>query len=478
MIPNIQIQKTDGNLGVANNTDRILAIIGPASAGATNVATSVTSRTDLMAAFTSGPLVEAGSYMIARGLPIVAIRSAATTLGTYGTIVTTGKAGTSAVTAGTSKPNNTYDPIVQVLTGGTVGTAGIIYRYSQDNGVNWSQAVALGTSNTMTLDDGVSFALAAGTLVTGDTWSTTTTAPVATTGDLTAALTALSDYTGEWLRALVLTDADGTILAQLASFTDPFHNDGKYAEVIANTRARGAAETRATYQTAMAAVRAAVLTAEVACCVDQEEMVSEVTGRRLRVPQSIATAARLMLIDDSQDAAAKSDGALPGIFLETAAGARNYHDERRFPGLDVLGFTTHRTWGGRPITPGVYVNNARVLAGPTSDYQFFQLSAIVNRVIETTFSLLQPKLSRSILLDPDTGRIREDVASGLEGAVTAELRSRFFDSGRVSGVRMLLSRNDNIISTNALTFSVQVQPLAYVKQFVGKTGLVRNLPTS
>lgn len=478
MIPNVNMQKTDGNLGVASSTDRILAVVGPSSAGTVGVAVSVTNKADLVTAFGQGPLVEACGYMIARGLPVVAVRSTGSTVGAYGAIVATGKTGTSTITAGGSAPQGDYDPVVQILTGGTVGTAGIVFRYSLDGGVNFSQGKSQGTATTMTLENGVSFALGAGTLIANDTWSTSTTAPKSSSSDLAIALTALSDYSGEWLRVLVLADADTTILAQGASFTDPFHADGKYPEVITNVRPRGAAETRAAYQTALAAIAAAVQSAEVSCCVDQGETISEISGRRLRMPQSVPYAARTMLVDDAVDPSAKADGAVPNFFLTNAAGVSVYHDERKNPGLDVLGFTTLRSYGGRPVSPGVYVNNARVLSGAGSDYRFFQHSAIVNRVIEAAYSLLLPRLSQAVLLEAATGRIREDVAKSIEDACTTELRSRFADPGRVSGVRLVLSRTDNVLSTDTLSFSVQVQPLGYVKQFVGKVGLVRVLPTA
>ncbi|MBX3205111.1 MAG: hypothetical protein KF764_08575 [Labilithrix sp.] len=483
MTPKVGIGKTDGNLGVATDTDRILAIIAPASAGVMNTGVSVTTKTDLVEEFESGPLVLAGAYMLSLGIPIVAFRGSPTTDGAYGAINSTEKTGTSAVTAGTSKPTGTFDGTVEILHGGVVGVAGIVFRFSLDNELNWSQPQALGTATTLTCDSGVSFALSNGgdpaeTLMEGDRWTFTTTAPKLLTGDLATSLDALSDYSGEWLRALILAEADATVLAQCDGAARSYHEDGKYPEFITNTRPRGVEEIRPTYQAALAAIAGEVQSLEVSCAVDQCEMVDDVTGRRLRVPQSIAYAARLMLNDDSVDAAEKGLGALPRVFLTTRHGERRYHDERRHRGLDVLGFTTMRTWGGRPVSPGAYINNPRLLSGPGSDYRYFQLSAIVNRVIETTYALLEPRLSRGVLCDPATGRIRGDVAASIEEVVNAELRSRYQDPGRVSGVRCALSRNDNVLSTDRITFEVGVQPLAYPKEFIGKAGLVRTIGTT
>jgi hypothetical protein len=478
MLPSVSISKTDGNLGVVSDTDRILAIVGTSAGGTANEAFGLSNKNDVTDEFTSGPLVEAGSYMLARGIPIVLIKGTPTTNGTYGTLDDSGVTGSATVANGSTHPDADYDVIVNILVSGILGTAGIVFEYSLDGGNTFSQPQALGTSLTLTCARGVSFTLSSSsdTLTAGDTWSVTTVAPQLNSSDIATALTALGDYSGEWLRVLVLAHGDSTTLALYDEFAQSFHADGKYPEVIANTRPRGASEDRPTYQGVLAAIAAAVQSTEVSCAVDQCEIVSEVNGWRLRMAQSIPYAARLMLIDDSQDAAAKADGALPGVFLETSKGDRNYHDERRFPGLDDLGFTTLRTWGGRPVSPGVYVTNPRLLSGAGSDYKFFQLSAIVNRTIESTFQLLQPKLSASVLCDPDTGKIREDVARSIEDAVTAELRTLYVDPGRVSAVSFKLSRTDDVLGTNAIHFDTKAVPLAVIKKFIGKTGLVRTLP--
>jgi hypothetical protein len=481
MTPGITNNKTDGNLGVVSDTDRILAIIGAAAAGTANVAGAYTNKNDVTDAFTSGELVEAASYMLAQGIPVVLIKGSASTAAAYGTIDHSGVTGTAIIAAGSTHPDGNFDVIVNILIGGALGTTGIVFEFSLDNGENFSPPQSLGTSLTMTLARGVSFALTVSTdtFIAGDTFKVTTTAPKLTTSDLATSLTALAEYSGEWLRVLVVScDADATIDAQRDVFAKSFHAQGKYPEVITNTRIRGAAESRADFQTALAAIAAAVQSTEVSGCVDQCEMISEVDGRRLRQPQAIPYAARLMLIDDSQNAAATGDGALPGVFLTTPTGAKNYADEFRYPGLDDLGFTVLRTFGGRPITPGVYVNRPRLLSGSTSDFQEFQHSAIVNRIIEDSFTLLQPRLSQSVLLDNSTGRIRPDVAQSIDDSINAELRTRYVDSKRTSGLLFKLSRLDDVLSTNQVTFVISVQRLGYLEKFVGKTGLVRTLPTT
>lgn len=477
MLPTVGIDKTDGNLGVSANTDRILAIIGDATGGALNTATSCLNSTDAKDEFVSGMLVEAASLVLEQDVPTVLIRSASTTAGDYGTIDDAGVTGTASVAEGATEPDGTFDVVVEILTGGALGTAGIIFRYSLDGGTSWSADQALGTSLTMTLSHGVSFALtsSSSTLVAGDTWTVTTSAPKVLTGDLTAALAALKEYPGEWLRVLVLCEADATILGQLDTWAKSFHAEGKYPEIITNTRPRnlGASESRATYQTALAAIATAASSTEIMCCADQCEMVQS-DGWRVRMPVSISAAIRSMIIDDSQYGEARSLPALPGVFITTAAGDRDYHDEAQHGGLDALGFTVLRTYRGRPLTPGVFLCNTRTMGGSTSDFAFFSRSAILNRIIESGYSLLGPKLSMTVLLNEE-GTIREDVAASIEQSVESELRTIYADPGRVSGVRFRLSRTDNILSTNTLTFNIDAQPLGVVKKFIGKAGLVRKL---
>ncbi len=483
MIPSVENQKTDGNLGVATETERVLAIIGVSSIGSFDTPQAFTGKTDVMTAFGQGPLVECAVYCIQRGIPVVCIRANPNTAAAYGT-VTDNTAGTATVTAGAGVPTGDYDIKVEFLTAGALGTAGITYRESYDDGVTWSDTKSLGTALTLVTDVGASFVLgiATNTIVIGDSFSCTTSRAKMNGADLTDSFAALTNYSGEWLRVLVYEECDATMLAACGSFATSFHAQGKNPEVITNTRVRDLVtpETRAAYQTAMAAVVAAASSDEVSPCVDQCEMTSDVSGRRLRMLTALSAAARVTdpTLDDSVDGSQKSLGALPNVFIRSADDSKQYHDEARFPGFDTLGLTTLRTWRGRPLTPGVYLNNVRLISGTGSDYRYFQHTAITNRAIEVAHQLLEQRLSTSVLVETTgtrAGKIREDVAKSLEESITAELRTQFADPGRCSGIEFKLSRNDNILSTDTLTYSVGIVPLGYIKKFKGKTGLVRKL---
>lgn len=123
-------------------------------------------------------------------------RTPATTTGVRGsTLTTSGVAGTSVVTkTASTHPVGTYQPVMRVITGCTIGVTGGVLQGSLDNGRTWLPPVSLGTATTQKIqlsvngamvDTGVQYDFAAGTLIAGDTWSESiTTPPIWGTSDL------------------------------------------------------------------------------------------------------------------------------------------------------------------------------------------------------------------------------------------------------------------------------------------------------
>ncbi len=479
MTPNVTNQKTDGNLSVAQEGARILAVIAPAEKGDKEAPTLFTSTSQAIELHGQGELTEAICFLIdTSNTAVLGIRGEASVPGVASALIGDHVTGTSVITL-SGAPFDAYHVLVQYLSGGTIGAAGITLRYSLDNGKTWSSTQRLGVATSFLIPgSGVTVAMAAGTIVTGDYIEFTTTAPRMNGTDLLDALTALREYDGEWLRALIGgIDADSTILSQLNVQANAFHGDNHWPEFIANMRPRTlspAEETRTAYRDYVAAQVEQVQSLEVMACVDQCEIVSSVTGRRIRRPQALAVAARsIAMPNDAIDLAEVAQGALKGVFLTSADGLVKYHDERKFKGLDELFTTTLRSFGVKSKRKGAYVNNARVLSGGGSDYRFFQHTAVHNRAIEMVAAFLEGKLSMGVLLNAN-GTIRDDIAKGLEDACDTMLRSNFMgDSPQVSGLRLQLSRTDDILATDTISYWVPIQPLGYVKEFKGKSGLVR-----
>lgn len=89
--------------------------------------------------------------------------------GTYGPIMVSNP-GSASIAAGSTSPLDDYNVVVLFVAGGTVGTAGISYQTSLDNGMTYGPVTPLGTSTTLTVPaSGVSFSLGAGTINTNET---------------------------------------------------------------------------------------------------------------------------------------------------------------------------------------------------------------------------------------------------------------------------------------------------------------------
>lgn len=195
----------------------------------------------------------------------------ATTPGVRGsTLTVSGVTGTSVVTKSATTPVGTYQPVARVITGCTIGVTGGVIQFSPDNGRTWLPPVVLGTATTLkmqisSIDTGVQYAFAAGTLVAGDTWSESiTTPPIWADADL---YTAGSPATGAFgaiatssssFGVLVITEPVATAdFATLTAGLNYLLLFNKRPVLIVRFRDPTSAETDAAYVTAFQTFAAA-----------------------------------------------------------------------------------------------------------------------------------------------------------------------------------------------------------------------------
>jgi hypothetical protein len=143
--------------------DRKCILIGCTSAGSGLTLFQRTSAA-LVAACGLGDVVDTGCGVIEQLLdsagagvkyPVAICTVPATTAGTYGTIDVSGITGTAIATLDTTVvPLGTHEARVLVSTGGTLGTAGIMVRWSRNGGRLYSNPIALGTATGYTVPGG------------------------------------------------------------------------------------------------------------------------------------------------------------------------------------------------------------------------------------------------------------------------------------------------------------------------------------
>lgn len=479
-LPSVDIKKGDGNTGVVKpSADGVLAIIAPSEKGTANQPTSHTREDLALAEFGYGALVEDASYdMAVAGKPVVLIRATASTAGALSAVTHSGP-GTSVVTA-TGTPLDDFEIVWAVVTAGTIGVAGIVFKCSLDGGKTYSGSTALGVATSFAVPNtGVTLNFAAGTVLASQTESVTATGPRLTNANLVTALEALRTYGGAWDAVLIDgIDATATEVATLDLWLSAREAEGKYKTAIVNAVPRDVAtQTEAQYATAMATAfgaSSASLTKSVVVCADRGYLVSTIRGARLRRPVSVGIAARGMAIDISEDAAFVARGPIAGYQIADDRGNPKFHDEALFPGLDDLRLVSLRSMPGRE---GAYCTNPNLLSPSGSDYVYWQHARVMNRACSLAFQILTGRLSQGVRKDLATGYILEEDAQEIEGLVNAELEKQLVNAKRVSGAAFVLSRTDDLTSNAGATINgeVQVVALAYVKKFAINARFVKKL---
>lgn len=487
MLQQVTTQKTDGNAGaVIPGADGILAIIAAAPSGTQNQAGVYGSMTAVKSDFPSGRLVEAASFVMNRAKkPVVLVRAAASTNGAYSSITKTGT-GTSVMTAGSSFPSDDFVATVEFLTGGTIGVAGITYRYTLD-GLVWTGPIALGVANTialmlppsLTVASGAGLALGAGTIVAGDKATFTTTAPVMNNADLVAALEALRLSTLRYEAVLVDGVSDATQFGAAGTWRAARDGDGRFYSFIENTRYKTSVETEAAYKTALDTVYGAVSDIGTMLCADGFDAPSQETGLTLRRPTSWFAAARGMSRALAEDISAPAYGPADGLSILDSKGASKYHNEEMFPTLDDAKYVTMRTFAGET---GFYITNPNLFSPLGSDWYYWQYARLMNRALEITGSVLRKRLSLGIDRVQDSVlpiiRISEEDAVEIEGlvreAILKDLRGQVTDAG------YSIVRTDDIGGLGPVTINgdTWIVPKAYPKKFAVKGRLLRAAPVT
>lgn len=473
MLGTVTLTEQDGRLGVLPAGAKLLAIVGDATSGTLN-SPAIYSRTkDVKSTFGRGRLVHAACYVInSFNMPVVCVRAAATTAATEATIDVTGVTGSSVVTydSGDTTANDDYELYFEVVTGGTIGTAGITYQASLDGGRTKGPVSALGTATSYTFPDsgGVGFAFAAGTLVAGDIVHGRTTGPVYNSTDLGNAITALKQTDIKWEIALFVGPIDGTLfdVIEAAGFSGSTGILPKRAW-IGNFRLSNAGESDSTYQTAFSTAFSAKATTHGMVCLGDTYTVSGADFLNYRRSPSVYIAALAASVKPHIDLADVNLGSAPGVSIRDSDGNVLFHDERIHGGGGDLRACTLTT---NDEIQGVYVADPLLLSASGSDFSRLQHRRVINVARAAIQAYFARVLSRPIKVNRKTGKILESEASRLERgasqAVHAALMSEPMASGGgfTDGAPFVhLSREDLILSTFTLTGQASIVPLAYPK---------------
>lgn len=478
-VPFAITSEIDGALGALPPSSGLpLAVVGQCSAGTKNEPASFTRVSSIVSSFTSGRAAELAAYAVERfGVGVLLCRSETTTAKAVSAVDNAAVAGTSDVSVdGASDPTDDFEGRVEVVTGGTIGVAGIVLKISVDGGQSYSPNFALGTANTYAIPGtGVTIDFSAGTLVAGDVATFTASAKAADDGDIADALDALGASAVDWSLAVIADPVNAAGLDAIDAFVTAEHAAGRHRVVLCSFRLPNSGESEAAYLTAFSTflVTSSGRMVGAGAC----RVASSITrGRLYRRPPMHAIAPLAAKCSDEVDLAALDgkyggdQGHLPGVSIRDLNGnpVAGYHDEALNPGLDEAGACVLRTWPGRS---GVYVNNPRLSSAPGSDFDFLQKRRVMNDARTIVDRYMARRLSKPLLVNPKTGFVRESELLSIEAECNALLASRLLSKPKASAARVVLSRDDSVlVPPYPLTGKLRIVPLGYPKEITIEAG--------
>lgn len=462
-LPGITITELDGALGVLPPTaGRMLAVVGVTDTGPVATPAAYGRVTDLVADFGRGPGVEAAArYIEVHGRPVLFTRAAASGNGTVSAVTSVALAGTSVVTIeALPTPNDDYEFLLVIVTDGTIGTAGITYRLSYDGGRTLSPVAALGTANELEIPNagGVTFLFGVGTMKAGATFAARATAAAPDGTTLGAALDALKNTIASWEICLLAFPLIGATFDTVETKFAGLFTAGKYNAWVGSPRVPNAAESEATYKTALDTIFSAKSTKYGSLYAGGLKMISSVSGRQYRRPVAFVTGPTEQSVSEEIDIADVNLGSLIGVSIRDANGNPDEHDESINPGLDDSRFGTLRTWDG---LSGVFVTRPRLFSTEGSDFQLMPHRRVLNLAHGALRMYFLRRLNKPIRVDRTSGFILESEALEIEAGATAAMTSVLLAKPKASAVQFVLSRVDNVLSTKTLTGTARVIPLAY-----------------
>lgn len=390
---------------------------------------------------------------------------------------------TCVITETSGAPADSYDVRVEVLTGGTIATMGITFRYSLDGGFTFSAETALGTATTFALLDGVepaglTLAFAAGTLDVGDVVTFATTAPEWQVSDALAALAVLCSSKLLWSFIHAVGIVDPSIAGSLGGLLAGWAAGSKFAFAIGSARGWGSAsnEPEVNWISRLTAAWASFADTRIAVATGAARITCPITGRRNRRSCSWPAVARLVSIDPQIDLGQKSGGVLSSdVAIHDANGLLVEHDAANNSALHDQRFVTLRSWQDEP---GVWFTSGNLM-GPAGDIALIQYRRVLNVAEEVFQKSLRETIKMGLAREPATvkapkvaGDIREPDVQRITQSVTNALKSQIVATGMVPSLTFTLDKTP--LSTGngkwRVTGKVRLNGLIYVDSAVGEIG--------
>ena len=447
-------------------------VIAPATSGTDNAIVATRNLNTLKSIFDSGPLPEAAALAILAGGTAICIK-APTVSGQDTSVVTTTGAGTVTV-SGT--PNDEYYVKGKITAAGTVGTKGIQFQLSLDNGRHYGRAVALGTASTFDIA-GTGLQLQfAGTFAVGDTFRFGTTAPLTDTGGVSDALDAFkaSQYAVAGIGSAHVVGAfSGADLQTIQGYVAALKTRFIYTRVICELRDAspatvwgGSGEIESDWIDSVTDDVSELNADRICPCAGNYNMPTAFPTATAGTPAyrrnlAWALAARQVAIPPQRHAGRVRDGSLSNIVVDPSNDGSDgfiYHDESLNPGFDIARVTSARLRIG---LPGVYITNPLLASTPGSVFTLLPLGNVMDVACSLVHQVGQKEINSDIRLN-DNGTIHENEAQTIERTMLGVINTNMTAQNMISNAAVVIDRTINVRATSKVKTTVTIFSRGYV----------------
>lgn len=486
-IPTVDIIIADNgsNAAVQLPQSNVQVVIGTCIGGTANIPVATTNPATLVSNFTAGPLVEAAGLVCQAGGTVIAIKAATSAPGTATSVVPTVTGGsTTTITLTLNGTHGAYDDYyAQILcaTGGTIGSTGIQFQVSLDAGRTYGAIISLGTATTYAIPNtGITLNFAAGTLVAGDYWRFSTTAPAWNTAGVQAALVALgaSQYAiAGWGSTHIVGVSSAAAAASFQTYLDSLAAQFLFTRAIITARDAlapvawgGSGETETTWINSLATAFSATSAKRI--CVGggyyntpTPYPNSAAGSPSYRRPLSWSDAVRRVLVPPQRRGGRVKDGALTNITVDPATDPGDgfvYHDERINPGLDAARFMAAMTW---PKKTGFYIVHENLMSPVGSQFTELVLGNVIDIACDIGYATGVSEISDDLRLT-STGTLFATDALILQGTIDGALAAGMTNVAMVSAAYSSVSQTANVGATNVIPIDISILPRGYVDSIV------------
>ena len=454
-LPGVNVQILDGNLGVIPPGGAGVHVkIGAATSGTLNVMTSVTQVRQVTQNFGGGPLTGALAVALIEASPIYAIRANSSVPGAASAVTKVGTGTSVATLSGTPTDAHTYS--LAITRPGTVASGNAAFVLTLDGTALTERAIPV--SGIYDTGTGVTVTFGTGSVVVGDTYSFTGTAPAIALTDLVDSFNvALADS-----RPFRFIHVVGAVTPTIAVAIDTLLQSAqtRYRYTYAQLEARGpaAGETEAQWIAALLTEYSNFSSPLVAIYAGDVAIYNPLTRNTERRSLAWSGSARRATRPLGEDAGRVRTGPLLAI-------SGLFHDEDAVPGLEAGRFITARTLAG---LQGYYLTDGPLMSTTGSDFDSLQRREVMDEACRIGRRAALNYLGESIPVDDLTGHIIEYVAVAFEDYVEGEIRAAL--GSQISGVDVQVDRSINILSTARLEFTVGVVPLGVARYITMRLG--------